>query len=57
MLHSDINVGAGPFTASPNAVLVQEVDFPKGHELHERYFGGDQDESQDISAEDQEHDA
>jgi hypothetical protein len=41
MLQSDFNAGAGTFTASPNAVLVQEIDFQKGRELYEQYFGGD----------------
>ena len=51
MLQSDFNAGAGPFTASPNAVLVQKVDFPKGLEFYEQCFGGDLPEIQDISAE------
>jgi hypothetical protein len=57
MLQSDFSAGAGPFTASPNAVLIQEIDFAKGLELYEQYFGGDQPETQDISTDDQEVDA
>ena len=57
MLQSDFNAGAGPFTASPNAVLIQEIDFAKGLELYEQYFGGDRPEAQDISTEDQDEDA
>ena len=57
MLQSDFSAGAGPFTASPNAVLIQEIDFAKGLELYEQYFGGDQPEAQDISTEDQDEDA
>jgi hypothetical protein len=35
ILQSDLNAGAcTSFTASPNAILVQEVDFPKGRELY-----------------------
>ena len=57
MLQSDFSAGAGPFTASPNAVLIQEIDFAKGLELYEQYFGGDPPEAQDINIEDQDEDA
>lgn len=57
MLQSDFSAGAGPFTASPNAVLIQEIDFAKGLELYEQYFGGDQPEAHDISTKDQDEDA
>ncbi len=57
MLQSDFSAGAGPFTASPNAVLVQEVDFAKGLELYQQCIGGDQPEIQDISTEDQDENA
>jgi len=57
MLQSDFSAGAGSFTASPNAVLIQEIDFAKGLELYDQYFGGDQPEAQDISTEDQDEDA
>jgi hypothetical protein len=40
MLQSDFHAGAGAFTASPNAILVQVTDFPKGRELFEQYFEG-----------------
>jgi hypothetical protein len=52
MLQSDFNAGAGSFTASPNAVLVRKIDYPKGHELYEQYFEGDQPE-QDIEDQDE----
>lgn len=56
MLQSDFNAGAGTFTASPNALLVRKVDFPKGRELYEQYFEGDQPEQdlgQDIDDQDE----
>jgi hypothetical protein len=52
MLQSDFNAGAGSFTASPNAVLVRKIDYPKGYELYEQYFEGDQPE-QDIDDQDE----
>ena len=57
MLQSDFSAGAGPFTASPNAVLIQEIDFAKGLELYKQYHGGDQPQTQDISTEKQDEDA
>ena len=57
MLQSDFSAGAGPFTASPNAVLIQKIDFAKGLELYEQYHGGDQPQAQDISTEKQDEDA
>ena len=56
VLQSDFNAGV-PFTASPNAILVQEVDFPKGRELYEQYFGGDRSDNRELSAEDRDEDA
>ena len=44
ILQSDFNAGAGPFTASPNALLVKKADFQKARELFEQYFEGDQPE-------------
>lgn len=46
MFQSDFNAGAGAFTASPNALMVRKVDFPKGRELYEQYFEGDQPEQE-----------
>jgi hypothetical protein len=41
ILQSDSNAGdCTSFTATPNAILVQEADFPKGLELYEQYFNG-----------------
>ena len=57
MLQSDFSAGAGPFTASPNAVLIQKMDFAKGFELYEQYQGGDQPQAQDLSTENQDEDA
>lgn len=57
MLQSDFNAGVGPFTASPNAVLIQKSDLPKGLELYEQYFGGDRPEAPDVSVEDQDENA
>jgi hypothetical protein len=47
MLQSDFNAGAGTYTASPNAILVREVDFPKGRELYGQYLGGDRPEKRE----------
>ena len=52
ILQSDFRAGTGTFTASPNALLVRKVDFPKGRELYEQYFEGDQPE-QDIDDQDE----
>jgi hypothetical protein len=57
ILQSDFNAGAGRFTASPNAVLVQEVNFLRGRELYEQYVGGDQAANLDLSPENQDEDA
>ena len=57
MLQSDFSAGAGPFTASPNAILVQETDFPKGRELFEQYFEGVPLENGEQSSEDRDEDA
>ena len=46
ILQSDFRAGTGTFTASPNALLVRKVDFPKGRELYEQYFEGDQPEQE-----------
>lgn len=46
ILKSDFNAGAGTYTASPNALLVSKVDFPKGRALYEQYFEGDQPEQE-----------
>jgi hypothetical protein len=57
ILQSDFNAGAGTFTASPNALLVRKVDFPKARELYEQYFEGDQTEDVALmDAEDQDDD-
>jgi hypothetical protein len=52
ILKSDFSAGAGTFTASPNALLVSKVDFPKGRALYEQYFEGDQPE-QEIDDQDE----
>ncbi len=57
ILQSDFNAGAGRFTASPNAVLVQEGDLLKGRELYEEYVGGDEDASQSVSPENRNEDS
>ncbi len=57
IMQSDFNAGAGRFTASPNAVLVQEVDLPQGRELYEEYVGGDESANQELSPDPQSEDA
>ncbi len=52
IMQSDFNAGAGRFTACPNAVLVQDVDFLKGRELYEEYVGGDETANQELSTQD-----
>ncbi len=46
VLQSDFNAGAGPFTASPNALLVRRTDFLKAREIFEEYFEGDRVDSE-----------
>lgn len=41
VLQSDFNAGAGPYTASPNALLVRKTDFLRAREIYEEYFEGD----------------
>ncbi len=41
ILQSDFNAGAGPYTASPNALLVRKADFLRAREIYEEYFEGD----------------
>ena len=56
VLQSDFNAGTGPFTASPNLLLVRKDDLPKARELYEQYFEGDrleQELEQDIDDQDQ----
>ncbi len=57
ILQSDFNAGAGRFTASPNAVLVQEGDLLKGRELYEEYVGGDDAASHSVSPENRNEDS
>ena len=57
MLQSDFSAGAGAFHVQSNAVLIQEIDFAKGFELYEQYFGGNQREAQNISTEEKDEDA
>ena len=57
ILQSDFSAGAGSFTASPNAVLVQEVDFPKGLELYQQYFNGAPSEYKELGTDDQDESA
>lgn len=56
ILQGDISAGAW-ILPPPMAILVQEVDFPKGRELYEQYFGGDRSENRELSAEDRDEDA
>ena len=44
VLQSDFNAGTGPFTSSPNSLLVRKDDLPRARELYEQYFAGDQPE-------------
>ncbi len=46
ILQSDFNAGAGPYTASPNALLVRKADFLRAREIYEEYFEGDRADSQ-----------
>jgi hypothetical protein len=58
ILHSDSNAGDGTsFVASPNAILVQEVDFPKGRELYEQYIDGNPSENKELGTDDQDESA
>jgi hypothetical protein len=41
----------------PNAILVQEVDFPKGRELYEQYFDGNPSENKELGTDDQDESA
>ncbi len=41
ILQSDFNAGAGPYTASPNALLVRKTEFLRAREIYEEYFEGD----------------
>ena len=41
ILQSDFNAGAGPYTASPNALRVRKTDFLRAREIYEEYFEGD----------------
>ncbi len=41
ILQSDFNAGAGPYTASPNALLVRKTDFLRAREIYEEYFERD----------------
>jgi len=42
ILQSDFSAGAGPYTASPNALLVRKTDFLRAREIYEQYFERDQ---------------
>ncbi len=52
IMQSDFNAGAGRFTSSPNAVLVQEVDLLKGRELYQEYVGEAEAANQELSTQD-----
>jgi hypothetical protein len=57
ILQNDLNTGACTSTISPSAILVQEVDFPKGRELYEQYFNGDPSEYKELGTDDQDESA
>ena len=57
ILQSDSNAGAWIFRRHPMAILVQEVDFPKGRELYEQYFNGDPSENKELGTDDQDESA
>jgi hypothetical protein len=55
---SDGNAGdCTSFIASPNAILVQEVDFPKEREHYEQYFDGNPFKNKELGMDDQDESA
>ena len=56
ILQGDISAGAW-ILPPPMAILVQEVDFPKGRELYEQYFNGNPSENKELRTDDQDESA
>ena len=56
ILQSDHIAGAW-ILPPPMAILVQEVDFPKGRELYGQFFNGDPSENKELGTDDQDESA